>query len=412
MSSPVLAVDFGTSNSAAAVLEGGVQRIISLEAGSPTLPSALFLDFEAREMLLGQSAIAALVDGREGRFMRALKSVLGAPLFHEKRQYLNERTTLGEIVTRFLVQIRRRAELATGHKFDAVLAGRPVRFHHRDDVRDAQALTDLEDCYWAAGFAQVTFMPEPEAAALASAGTADGTGLVVDIGGGTSDFSVFRRRGDVFEILASHGIRLGGTDFDRTLSLDYVMPLLGKGTNLRAELGSAQSPTPNAIYHDLSTWARIPFLYSPQVRRDVARMAKLAVEPRKLERLAKVLEQELGHDIAFAVERGKISVNARQTGSEIGLDMLEPGLRVPLTNGALSASLRENTDQINEAAQTCVALAGMDHGDIDRVVLVGGSSLMTELSEEVARTFPRAGVERGNAFTAIIDGLALATPRA
>lgn len=411
MSDPILALDFGTSNSASAILADGRARIIPLEAGSQTLPSAIFLDFDSREMLLGEAAIAALVDGREGRFMRALKSVLGTPLFHEKRQFLNERRTLSEIVTEFVARVRQRAEDATGQRFHRVLAGRPVRFHHRDLARDAQASADLEACLRQAGFDEVAFMFEPEAAALAAAGAAPGTGLIVDIGGGTSDFSVFRRSHDDFRILASHGIRLGGTDFDRSLSLDHVMPLLGRGTELRAEMGPARHPAPNAIFHDLSTWARIPFLYAPQTRRDVARMVKVAVEPEKLRRLATVLEDELGHDVAFAVERGKIAANSGAQDGTIDLGMIERALTVPLSGPAMSHSLSQGASDIAAAALSCVEKAGIAPGQVDRIVLVGGSSLMNGVCDAVAGALPGAAIERGNAFTAIIDGLALATER-
>ena len=98
MSDPILALDFGTSNSAAAVLEGGKSRILRLERDADTIPTAIFLDFDSRETHLGEAAIAALIDGREGRFMRALKSVLGTSLLHEKRQFMNERLTLSDIV--------------------------------------------------------------------------------------------------------------------------------------------------------------------------------------------------------------------------------------------------------------------------------------------------------------------------
>ena len=157
-------------------------------------------------------------------------------------------------------------------------------------------------------------MPEPEAAALASKSRlrAGDVGLVVDIGGGTSDFTVFRdSAGENIEILSSHGVRLGGTDFERRLSLDHVMPLLGMGTEIRHAFGDQTHPAPRALFIDLATWQKIPFLYAPEPRRDAADLAKFAVEPALLDRLVTVLDMEVGHDIAFAVEAGKISANTR-----------------------------------------------------------------------------------------------------
>lgn len=412
MSDPILALDFGTSNSAAAILEDGAPRILRLERDADTIPTAIFLDYDSRETHLGEAAIAAMIDGREGRFMRAMKSVLGTSLLHEKRQFMNERLTLSDIITRFLSAVKARAEAETGRRFDRVLSGRPVHFHHRDTSRDVRAVEDLAECYRAAGFSDVGFLFEPQAAALAAAGPRPGVGLVVDIGGGTSDFSVFRRDSDgQFNVLSNHGIRLGGTDFDRIISLAHVMPLLGKGSLIRAELGQKRHEMPNAIYVDLATWAKIPFLYSPQVRRDMARFAKLADEPGKLGRLLTVLEEELGHDIAFATEHGKIAANEDTGAAEIALEAVEPGLVAPLLPEALAHDLLPSGHAIAEAALECVAKSGLSPDEVNRIVLVGGSSLLTAVRAALVPGFPKARFEHGNAFTAIIDGLAMATGR-
>ena len=82
MTAPTLAVDFGTSNSAAAIMVQGKVRRLQLEAGADTLPTAGFLPSDGGPMLIGRQAETALTEGDEGRYMRALKSVLGTPLFH------------------------------------------------------------------------------------------------------------------------------------------------------------------------------------------------------------------------------------------------------------------------------------------------------------------------------------------
>jgi len=264
MTTRTLAVDFGTSNTAAAMFEDGRIRRIPVERGTDTLPTAVFFPADGRAMSIGAAAADALISGDEGRYMRALKSVLGTELLHESRPVGKGRRSLSDIVTAFLIELRQRAQEATGHRFDRALSGRPVRFHSADAGRDAQALVDLRACYLAAGFDAVDFLPEPEAAALASHanGAAAGTGLIVDIGGGTSDFTVFRSSPDGLQILASRGVRIGGTDFDHALSMHHVMPLLGLGGTLRREMGEGRLPVPTAIYADLARWEKIPFLYT------------------------------------------------------------------------------------------------------------------------------------------------------
>lgn len=407
-----LAIDFGTSNSAAAIVQDGQIRRLVIEPGAETLPTAVFFPARQGAMRIGQAASDALIEGAEGRYMRALKSVLGTALFHESRLISGRRRTLSEVVTAFLAELRTRAEAASGLRFRRALSGRPVHFYSNDPERDAQAEEDLRGCYLAAGFDAVDFLPEPEAAALAShgLGRAGEIGLIVDIGGGTSDFSVFRSTGNAVDILANHGIRLGGTDFDRLVSLAYAMPALGHGGRLRREMGSGLLPVPNAIYVDLATWAKIPFLYTPETRRMAADMARMADDRRAMDRLVTVLDEELGHELAFAVERGKIAANGSDDG-RIAMGFIEPGLAQPLTPQALDAALRDCRADLYEAAAETLRMAGVAPNDVGSVILVGGSSLMGFVADEALRLCPAAQLLRSEAFTAVVDGLALAAAR-
>lgn len=407
-----LGIDFGTSNTAAGVMRDGRPHLIAVEPGQTTLPTSVFFDMDRRETFYGSDANAALIAGREGRFMRALKSVLGTPLMHEKRVIAHERLTLIEVVARFLAMLRDRATGETGARFDTALSGRPVRFHSTDDVRNARAEDDLRAAYLMAGFDDVAFMYEPEAAALASGPLDKGAlGLVVDIGGGTSDFSVFARDGGDTRIIASHGVRIGGTDFDRAISIDRVMPLFGRGAAVRNALGEGQHNAPNAIFNDLATWAKIPFVYTPDNRRMAADFAKLGVDPTLFTRLQTVLEMELGHDIAFAVEDGKIAINTGAGRTAIALDLVEKGLCADLDDPMLSAILADHAAGIAACAQETLQMADITPDRIGKVVFVGGSSLLRIVSGTMAAMFPQAALEQAEAFTAVADGLAIAASR-
>jgi hypothetical chaperone protein len=413
MSVPTLAIDFGTSNSAAAVLDGNRPYRIPIESNADTLPTAVFFPPGRDSMLIGNAATDALIAGDEGRYMRALKSVLGTTLFHDSRMFGGKRQTLADIVAAFLSAVKARAESASGLRFRKVLSGRPIRFHSADEARNARAEADLRACYLAAGFESVDFMFEPEAAAFAchAMGQPGELGLIVDIGGGTSDFSLFRSDGAGVAILASHGIRLGGTDFDQRISLTHVMPRLGLGGQLRRDMGDGLLPVPNRIFIDLATWARIPFLYTAETRNAAADLLRHAVEPRKLQRLVTVLQRELGHDIAFAVERGKIAANAMPDGARMALDRIEPGLGVTVSPATLDRALDRYRTPLREAvAETC-ARARIGPARIATVILVGGSSLMGLVAAELRALCPQARLLNSEPFTAVVDGLALATAR-
>lgn len=409
----VLGVDFGTSNSAVGVCIDGQVRLIPMEPDETTLPTAVFFDADARRAIYGRPANEALIAGDEGRYMRALKSLLGTSLMRERRNFLNEPMDFITVVGRFLAELKRRAEAATGQTFTAALSGRPVMFHSSDAARNAQALEDLRDCYSVAGFESVTFMPEPEAAALANRSVlkAGDLGLIVDIGGGTSDFTLFRQdQGAGIDILASHGLRLGGTDFDRALSLGFVMPELGMGSSIRHAFGDQTHIAPNSIFNDLATWQKIPFLYAPDTRRAARELAQHAVEPARLNRLVDVLTEELGHDIAFAAEAAKIAANGGTVAvPAIDLGIVEKGLSVPLYPVAMTAALDQMAEQVGQAASVTLEQGGVEPEAVTHLIFVGGSSLMQVVQTALTKRMPRAVAHRGAAMTAIVEGLALAS---
>lgn len=377
------------------------------------MPTAVFFDFEEKQMLVGAAASDALLGGDDGRYMRGLKSLLGTRLIRESRLLLGERLDFIDIVARFLTEVKTRAEAATGQTFTRAVSGRPVRFHSEDDARNIQALEDLKECYARAGFEDVRFLNEPEAAARASRDVlnAGDLGLVVDIGGGTSDFTLFRQSGSTdIDILASYGVRIGGTDFDRRLSIKRVMPQLGMGSSIRHAFGNDTHIAPNAIFNDLATWAKIPFLYGPDTLRAAKDLHKYAVHEGRLARLVKVLEEELGHDLAFAVEAGKIMANT--PGAEnpvIKVGMLKRKAVLPLPTDMMTTILAGLSEQIGAAAEATLAAADVDAQEVNKLIFVGGSSLMQVVQDALTTRLPRAEVHRGAALTGIVDGLALAS---
>ncbi len=169
-------------------------------------------------------------------------------------------------------------------RVDSVVCGRPVHFVDDDPVADAAAQKQLEGAVRAQGFKHVEFQFEPIAAALdyERQVTGERLALIVDLGGGTSDFSVVRvsperarakdRSGD---ILSTAGVHIGGTDFDRLLSMSKVMPELGLGT--RTLDGKRHLPV--APYYDLSTWHRINRLYTAQALRELRSTEREAQAP-------------------------------------------------------------------------------------------------------------------------------------
>src|ERR1700744_533799 len=231
----ICGLDFGTSNTTLGTLDGDLPVLAELEPGHTTIPSAIFYEVDGA-ILIGRKAIEAYVDGAPGRLMRSLKSVLGTSLIEETTRLGRQRVRFRDVIAYYLGAVKRRAEQATGRELRHVVHGRPVHFVDNAPDADRKAEQTLHDIARAIGFDQVTFQYEPIAAALDYARqiATEEVALIADIGGGTSDFSIVRlgpeRHGKPdrpADILANEGVRIGGTDFDRQLSLGMVMPLFG-----------------------------------------------------------------------------------------------------------------------------------------------------------------------------------------
>ena len=93
------------------------------------------------------------------------------------------------------------------------------------------------------------------------------------------------------------------------------------------------------------------------------------------------------------------------------MEFIEPGLSAPLSPDSLQLGMRGFGADLRRAAAETVALAGLRAGDIGSVILVGGSSLMRLVTDMARDLFPAATLQRSQVFTAVVDGLALATER-
>jgi hypothetical chaperone protein len=403
-------LDFGTSNSAIGVMRDGEAALAPLEADSTLMPSAVFFDYETRgRVQFGNEAIAAYVGQTEGRLMRALKSILGSPLIDEETVLGGRKVPLRQVVEIFVGHLKQQAETFAGREITAVVHGRPVRFVDDDDRADARAQEVLEGIARRVGFRDVAFVYEPIAAAHHYEQTvqAEELVLIADIGGGTSDFSIVRvgpqhrgRADRSQDVLATSGVRVGGTDFDAALNLASVMPLLGLGT----QLVEKDLPMPNALYHELATWATINFAYTFRNEREVAELASLAAEPEKVERLLKVLRQRLGHRLAFAVEEAKIALSISEQAA-VPLAFVEAGLAATATRAEFDQAIAARVERLHRSASDCIAAAGLKPAAIETIFLTGGSSRVPAVRAAVGQAAPSARLAGGSDLLSVALGL-------
>jgi hypothetical chaperone protein len=403
-------LDFGTSNTTLGTMVGGEPVLTALEAGQTTIPSAIFYEVDGA-VLIGRRAIEAYVEGAAGRLMRSLKSVLGTSLIDETTRLGRERTSFRNVIAYYLGAVKRRAEQAGGRELRDVVHGRPVHFVDNAPDADRKAERTLREIAREVGFDEVTFQFEPIAAALDYERqiSSEQIALIADIGGGTSDFSIVRlgpqRHGKVdrsADILANDGVRIGGTDFDRKLSLGVVMPLFGFGSAMKRD----GLDVPSRYFHDLATWSNINRMYEPSVIADIRQVRQHAREPALLDRLVRVVDEQRGHTLAMEVEEAKIALSGARR-AEIPLQWVAPDLSAAIGRPDLVSHTRQLAARIGGRIEVCLQQANLSADDIDAVFLTGGSVRLAHVRKAITKDIPSAHIVEGDTFGAVGKGLTL-----
>jgi hypothetical chaperone protein len=415
----VLGIDFGTSNSAAALIDAqGQLQVIPLDGTRAEMPTALFFSSETHTVLYGSEAMQAYLNGAEGRLLRSLKSLLGSRLMDEYTAVGDKSIRFFDIVVLFFKELKRRCEAHVGQPLTHAVLGRPVHFVDDDLERDALAQETLGKAALEAGFTHIAYQLEPIAAALDYEQRVDQEtiALVVDIGGGTSDFTVIRLsperskfsdqnvdRGA--DILATTGVHIGGTDFDRLLDLRTVMPLLGY-----KHIGTGGRPVPNSVFFDLSTWHLIHQAYTRKSLHFAKELWTDYTDQTLHQRLMDALEEQHGHRMLSGVEAAKIACSITGTDALVDLDFLGHGssehLGATVTAAGMADALQQALAQVVQCAQDCVATAGLVQ--VDAVYLTGGSSALRPLIDALRAAMPDATLVEGNRFGGVAAGLAVA----
>jgi hypothetical chaperone protein len=412
---PACGIDFGTSNSSIGVCDAGQPRLLPIQRGETSVPTALFFSFEDNSTTFGHEALDRYFVREHGRYLRAIKSVLGTKLFEETTQTRLRRYAFGEIIAAFLRFLRIAAAQGLGEPPTSVVLGRPAFFVDDDPKADAAAERQLEAAARGAGFEQIAFQFEPIAAALdyeQSVNTEE-IALVADIGGGTSDFSIVRvsperarssdRRRD---ILGFTGVHIGGTDFDRQLGLARVMPSLG----LRSPLRRKGLEAPSWYFFYLATWHRINFLYDSKVLTEVRAVLRDAAEPEKIERLLRVLEHRKGHELLAGIEAAKIDLS-RTDLALLNLDDGVADISLKITRAELEAAVSDSLQRIRSRINDLLRMAGLTPDSVSAVFLTGGATRMPSVRKSIAAAVPTARLIEGDALGSVATGLALDAAR-
>ena len=399
-------IDFGTSNTAIAAVHGNDVRLTEIEPGETSIPTAIFYEADTRSFTIGNAALEIYSEGEEGRLMRSIKSILGTELIEDTTQLDGRRIPFQKVISDFLARSIHQIEKTAQDSIDLVVQGRPVSFNDTDPARDKRAQDVLETCLKEIGVKDVSFIPEPVAAAHSvdfPVGR-ENLAFVVDIGGGTSDFSVVRVSDDNegFDVLASSGVYLGGNDFDRILSYFELTPLFGRLETL-SENGL---PVPVAPYVTLSDWKSHNMLYLPAMRREIDWLIKHSPESAGLRAFSHLVSNFEGGLYAHKTEAMKIELSQAQAATfkyTAGRNLLEKSV----SRGEFDGFISDTISNMDKAAQACLVSAGIVTEQVSDILMVGGSTLIPAVETRFVRQFENARILENDRFSAVARGLAI-----
>ena len=348
-SNKILGIDLGTTNSAFAVMEGGDPEIVVNSEGERTTPSVVA--FSDGERLVGKPAKNQAVQNPD-HTVQSIKRHMGEDDYAVELD--GEEYTPEQVSAMILQKIKRDAEEYLGDEVEKAVVTVPAYFS--DSQRQA-----TKDAGEIAGFEVERIVNEPTAAAMAYGldDETDQTVLVYDLGGGTFDVSILDLGGGVYEVVATNGDNdLGGDDWDEAI-VDYLADEFEAehGVDLREDRQALQRlfDAAEEAKHELSsrkeTTVTLPFIAA---------------------------DDDGPKDLEETITRAKFE--------------------------SLTADLIERTVGPTEQA---LEDAGYGKGDIDEVILVGGSTRMPQVQEQVEELTGQAPKKNVNPDEAVALGAAI-----
>ena len=402
-----LGLDFGTSNTACSLFDGSEE--IDLGRICAPSPSALYFFSESdKAPLSGGDAISEYYSGRSnGRLLLGIKSLLSDASFEETTIF-GEEYTCSQLISILLHRVRAGVERKTGQSIERVVLGRPVRF---TGDNDELALERLKLAARLAGFKKIDFEFEPVAAALSVDGLDyGGIGVVCDLGGGTSDFTVVKMPSgpsvsgalEREEVLGTAGFGEAGNRIDGDFVYEKICPLLGRDSTF-SSWGTTKNMPPQ-IHVRFSDKERVPFLKSEGMLDLVKRIAHTSDSPDQLRLMEEILERNLGHRIHKSAESVKIGIET-EGAAEFHEHFNSGSIDVGISKGDYYKFIEGYTKKVRSSLENLVDDCGLQLSDIDSVLMTGGTSLLRPVNVLMSELFPSAHVIGDRVFDRVAYGL-------
>ncbi len=438
----ILGLDFGTTNTGAAVFDGQSLNLLPLDPASQNSTICRTAMYFTRDgqYHFGQGAINRYFAQNLGRRTKLNRVWVGEiaqvfaelPTFYRDvyvyedefspgRIFLSIKTTLrnpgyfgtafqdqwysaSDLVATFLLGMNARIQAALSTPVRQVVLGRPVHFSD-NPAEDEIAQERLLQAAFKAGFDRVYLEYEPVAAAKfyeQSLRHKKETVLVFDFGGGTLDFSVLEIGGSPERhILATGGIPIAGDVFDQRLFRQSIPRHLGEGSQL-----VSGRDIPPYIFEALSDWQEVLGLNSPENLKVLDEIKQEAVEKDRVQVLIDVVTSNYALMLFDQVEKAKIRLSSLQeTVLAAKTDTLS--IEETVTRERFERAIDQEYHAIKKRLIETIARSGLEPGDIDRVLRTGGSSQIPLFVRLLEDMFGRDKVLGINTFSSVTSGLAI-----
>lgn len=448
-----LGIDFGTTNTVAAVMDSAGVRVLPLDGDSTTLRTMLYIEREGKiragaeaihayraqnvgrvpryskqwvgeiEIEIGElnvkgydvgASVTAIVDAfadvdadAPGRLIHSLKGPLATP--YKGTRLFGKDFSLEALIAEFLSQLRTRVAEQIGVEPRNAVFGRPVHFANAT-TREADELAQarLLQAAQMAGFERVIFEAEPVGAALAFGVHAKELQhvLVFDFGGGTLDVAVVRFAGDAHDVLATGGIGIGGDTFDQIIFKKALLPWFGSETTW----GDGHA-LPAHILAALGDWQDIPQLATAGTLKFIREAQHSSSDPLRLLALEDLITKGYAYEVYERVEAAKVALSSQRfavmdydpsTSSGEAVSLWQPISRSQFEN-----YIARERRLIAQVIDDTVQRAGVDAAQIDHVVRTGGSSSIPIFVDMLAERFGREKIVAQSLFTGVASGLAV-----
>jgi hypothetical chaperone protein len=430
-----IGIDYGTSNTVAAVLEeDGTARVLELDPGpgpaDPRLLKSLLYFPERNKSYFGRGAIEQYFDlGMEGRFLQSIKRLLPNPDFTGTSMF-GKHAGIEDLIARFLQELRLRIEKQIGEPIGdlPVIFGRPARYS-QDSARESLAVIRFKRAIEMGGFnlENVKLVEEPIAAMIAGARSErdelkeDGPiTLIADLGGGTSDFTLFRRvstkvQPEGIHTFSVHGISVAGDALDSDFFVARLQDLFGASIKYQRPFSSNILTMPTLLVKHLPKWHHHAFLKERATWNFILVLRKELVDPEQkpwLENLITLIEDNLGYRLHITVEDLKLRLSSE---SKIDFEFKSYPIDIgfPVKRTEFEKIISPSVNEIVEAALETCRYGKITPGEIERLQFTGGTSKVPAIRSALAAKFPKAKLVDQDTFTAVAEGLALfgTTPR-